>query len=129
MSREPLVLIVDDNEQNTELVRDVLHVHGFRTLEASSAQRGVELARVHQPDVVLMDLKLPDADGVTALRSLRANPATASIPVVALTAFAMTTDRERFLAAGFEGYLTKPIDIRTVPDEVRTFCQRESQAR
>jgi CheY-like chemotaxis protein len=129
MTRELLVLIVDDNEQNTELVRDVLQVYGFRTLEASTAQNGVDLARAHRPDVVLMDVRLPDADGVSALRSLRAHPETTSIPVVALTAFAMTTDRERFLAAGFDGYLTKPIDIQTLPDEVRRYCRPESHAR
>jgi two-component system, cell cycle response regulator DivK len=126
MPAEPLVLIVEDNEQNSELVRDLLQARGFRTLEARSAESGIELARSYVPDVVLMDIKLPEGDGIDALRHLRADPKTALIPVVALTAFAMKTDRARFLAAGFDGYLTKPIDTRTLPDEVRQFCTRDS---
>jgi two-component system cell cycle response regulator DivK len=126
MPAEPLVLIVEDNERNMELVRDVLQLRGFRTLEAPTAAAGVALACAHLPDVVLMDVQLPDLDGLSALRLLRANLATASIPVLALTAFAMKEDRARFLAAGFDGYLMKPIDIRTLPDEVRQFC-REKQ--
>jgi two-component system cell cycle response regulator DivK len=121
---EPLVLIVEDNERNLELVRDVLEHHGFRTLQAMNATTGVELANVHKPDVVLMDIQLPDLDGVDALRQLRKNPSNASTPVVALTALAMKDDHERFLAAGFDGYLTKPIDIRTLADEVRRYCPK-----
>ena len=105
----------------------LLELRGFRTLlEALHGNPdGVAMAfPAHQPDVVLMDVQLPDLDGLSALRLLRANQATASIPVLALTAFAMKDDRARFLAAGFDGYLMKPIDIRTLPEEVRRFVGR-----
>ena len=124
VSAEPMVLIVEDNERNLELVRDLLELRGFRTLQATSGEAGIALAHEHRPDVVLMDVQLPDVDGVDALGRLRADPLTARIPVVALTAFAMKEDRARFMAAGFDGYLMKPIDIRTLPDEVRRYCAR-----
>jgi two-component system cell cycle response regulator DivK len=119
----PLILIVEDNERNLELVRDLLQVKGYRTLEATDARGGVALAAAHRPDLVLMDVQLPDEDGVAALRRLRAEPALASIPVVALTAFAMRHDRERFLAVGFDGYIAKPIDVRAFPDQVGAYCR------
>ena len=122
-----LVLIVEDNERNLKLTRDVLQVKGYRTLEARTAAEGVALARSHRPDLVLMDVQLPDTDGVAALGRLRAAPATAAIPVVALTAFAMAGDRARFLAAGFDGYLAKPLDVRRFPEQVRRFCERAPQ--
>ena len=119
-----LVLIVEDNEKNLKLVRDVLQVKGYRTLEAPTAEQGIALAREHGPDLVLMDIQLPDLDGVSALARLRADPATAGICVVALTAFAMKDDRERFMGAGFNGYLVKPLSIREFPDQVRAFCDQ-----
>jgi two-component system, cell cycle response regulator DivK len=121
-----LILIVEDNAKNLELVRDLLSVTGYRTLEATSAAEGIALAAAHHPDVVLMDVRLPDEDGVVALRRLRAEPLLASLPVVALTAFAMPEDRERLLAAGFDGYLSKPIEIRAFLEQVRRFCRRDS---
>jgi two-component system cell cycle response regulator DivK len=120
-----LVLIVDDNEKNVRLARDVLQFAGFRTLEASSAEQGISLAVEHLPDVILMDIRLPDMDGTDALRALRKIETTAAIPVVALTALAMKGDRERFLADGFAGYLEKPIGVREFPEQVRGFCRRE----
>jgi two-component system cell cycle response regulator DivK len=119
-----LILIVEDNEKNLKLARDVLQFKGYRTLEAGTAGEGVDLATAHLPDLILMDIHLPDLDGVTALRRLRAAPRTAAIPVVALTAFAMKGDRERFLGAGFDGYLVKPINIKDFPEQVRQFCER-----
>ena len=116
-----LILIVEDNEKNLKLARDILQFRGYRTIEAGTAEEGIELARAQQPDLVLMDVQLPGMDGVTALGHLRAEPATASIPVVALTAFAMKDDQERFLAAGFDGYLVKPINIREFPEQVQGF--------
>jgi two-component system, cell cycle response regulator DivK len=113
------VLIVEDNERNLRLVRDVLVHAGFRTLEAGDAERGIALAREHRPDAILMDIQLPGIDGVEALGRLRAAAETAAIPVAALTAFAMKSDRERLLAAGFCDYLEKPIDVRALPDRVR----------
>lgn len=115
------VLIVEDNEKNLKLVRDLLQLRGYHVLEGRTAEEGLRLAAEGAPSLVLMDIQLPDLDGVTALKRLRADPATAAIPVVALTAFAMKDDRERFLAAGFDGYLPKPLDIRALPDQVRAF--------
>ncbi len=119
-----LILIVEDNERNLKLARDLLQVKGYRTLEARNAAEGIAVAQAHHPDLVLMDVQLPDTDGVTALGHLRAIPATATIPVVALTAFAMKDDRARFLAAGFDGYLAKPLDVRQFPEQVRELCGR-----
>jgi two-component system, cell cycle response regulator DivK len=117
-----LVLIVDDNDKNLKLARDVLRFAGFRTLQASTGQAGLDLAGEHVPDVILMDIRLPDIDGVEAVGRLKEGAATASIPVVALTAFAMKGDRERIIAAGFDGYLEKPISVRAFPEQVRAFC-------
>ena len=118
-----LVLIVDDNEKNLRLARDVLHLGGFRTLEAASGTDGVALARRHRPDVVLMDIRLPDMDGTEATRLLKGDPETATIPVVALTSLAMKGDRESLLDAGFDGYLEKPISVRELADQVRAYCR------
>jgi two-component system, cell cycle response regulator DivK len=116
-----LVLIVDDNEKNLRLARDVLQFAGFRTLEAASAGEGLLLAAEELPDVILMDIRLPDMDGTEAARRLKDDPRTARIPVVALTSLAMKGDRERFLAAGFDGYLEKPISVRDFPEQVRAY--------
>jgi len=118
-----LILIVEDNDKNLKLARDLLQHDGFRTLEAETAAAAIALAEQHVPDLILMDIQLPDMDGVTALGRLRVMEATTSIPVVALTAFAMAGDRERLLAAGFDGYLAKPIDIHDFVDRVRQFCE------
>jgi two-component system, cell cycle response regulator DivK len=112
------VLVVEDNPLNRKLVRDVLGHAGFRVLESEDAEQGIELARAEQPDLILMDVQLPGIDGVQALGRLRADAATAAIPVVALTAFAMKDDRERFLSAGFDGYLEKPISVTGLPGQV-----------
>jgi two-component system cell cycle response regulator DivK len=112
------ILLVEDNEKNMKLFRDVLRAAGYETLEATTGGRGVELAIAHEPDLVLMDVQLPDLDGVEALGRLRADERTTSIPVLALTAQAMLGDRERFLAAGFDGYVSKPVDIVALVDTV-----------
>jgi two-component system, cell cycle response regulator DivK len=114
-----LVLVVDDNEQNLRLARDVLGFAGFRTLEAQSGAEAVTAAVEHLPDVILMDVRLPDMNGTEAAHRLKSDPRTEHIPVVALTAFAMKGDREWFLAAGFDGYLEKPISVRAFPEQVR----------
>ena len=124
---DPLVLIVDDNEMNVKLARDVLRYAGFRTLEAGTGGEGVALAAEHLPDVILMDIRLPDMDGTDAVRQLRAERRTAGIPVVALTSFAMKGDRERFLAEGFDGYLEKPISVREFPDQVRSYRRTDEE--
>jgi CheY-like chemotaxis protein len=113
-----VILIVEDNTRNMKLVRDVLNHVGYRTLEAATAEDGLALARAEHPGLVLMDVQLPGMDGVEALERLRADPATADVRVLALTAFAMKEDRERFLAAGFDGYLEKPLDVRELPGQV-----------
>jgi two-component system cell cycle response regulator DivK len=124
VSDRPLVLIVEDNPRNLKLARDVLDHNGYRVLEAATAEDGLVLARERRPQLVLMDVGLPGMDGVQALVRLRADPATAGIPVAALTAFAMKDDRERFLAAGFDAYLEKPLDVRAFPREVERLLAR-----
>lgn len=117
------VLIVEDNARNLKLVRDVLGHAGYRTLEAADAEAALALARAHAPDVILMDINLPGMTGVEALAALRADAATAAIPVVALTALAMEDDRARMLAAGFDGYLSKPVDVRALPAQVEALLK------
>jgi two-component system cell cycle response regulator DivK len=123
----PQVLVVEDNERNMKLFRDVLRASGFRTLEATTGERAVELVLEHRPDLVLMDIQLPDIDGVEALGRLRADDRFASVPVLALTAQAMDGDRERFLAAGFDGYLSKPVDIADFVATVKRYCGESSR--
>ena len=118
---ERLILVVEDNEKNLKLVRDVLQFEGYDVMEARSAEEGVTLATEWPPDLVLMDVQLPGMDVVESLRHLRRSSATASIPVVAVTAFAMKDDRGRLLDAGFNGYLEKPISARALGDQVREF--------
>jgi two-component system, cell cycle response regulator DivK len=121
-----LVLIVEDNEKNLKLARDLLQYHGFRTIEAADAETGLRMASdsAPSPDVILMDIELPGMDGVTALEKLRADPATAGIPVVAVTASVMPVDRERFARAGFAGIIVKPIDVKAFPNQVLSYCRR-----
>jgi two-component system cell cycle response regulator DivK len=119
----PQILVVEDNEKNMKLFRDVLLATGHRTLEATTGGQAVELAAAHSPDLVLMDIQLPDIGGVEALGRLRADERTASLPVVALTAQAMEGDRERFLAAGFDGYLSKPVNIADLIATVKRYCE------
>jgi two-component system, cell cycle response regulator DivK len=107
-----LILIVEDNEKNRKLVRDVLQFKGYRTLEAESGELGVALARESLPALILMDIQLPGMSGIEALGHLRADPTTRDIPIVAVTASAMMQDRQRILAAGFDGYQSKPIDVK-----------------
>ena len=115
-----LILIVDDNENNRKLARDVLEFAGFRTLEAAGGAEGLSLAVEHRPDLVLMDIRMPDMNGTEAVRKLKQDKRTAAIHVVALTSSTMKGDRERFLADGFDGYLEKPIRVREFPDQVRS---------
>ncbi|HEU5394109.1 MAG TPA: response regulator [Candidatus Methylomirabilis sp.] len=115
------ILIIEDNRRNMLLVRDLLEMHGFRTLEASDAEEGIARAKAERPDLILMDLQLPGMDGLTATRLLRQDPVTAAIPVIALTAHAMKGDRERALEAGCTGYIPKPIDTRRFLTQIRAF--------
>ena len=115
------VLVVEDNAMNRRLVRDVLQYGGHEVLEAGSVDEGRERLRQVTPDIVLLDIQIPGGGGEKLLREIREAPALARVPVVALTAFAMQGDRERFLSAGFDGYLSKPIDVRTFCEDVGTF--------
>jgi two-component system, cell cycle response regulator DivK len=122
-----LVLIVEDNAKSLKLARDLLRYHGFRTIEAADAETGLRMASDSAPDVILMDIELGGMDGVTALEKLRANPATAGIPVVAVTASVMPVDRERFARAGFAGVIVKPIEVRAFPHQVLSYCSRSRE--
>ena len=124
MSHLPLVLIVDDSARNRKLAGDVLRADGFRTLEAGTAAEAIALASEHLPDVILMDLRLPDLDGTVAARLLRDDPRTARIPVVAMTALPLDARDDWLFDAGFAGYIVKPIDIDEFPDVVRRYCAR-----
>ena len=117
------ILIAEDNEKNIKLFRDMLQLSGYETLEASTGEQAIELATRHTPDLVLMDIRLPGTDGLEALRRLREDERTAEIPVVALTAQAMAGDRERFLEAGFNGYVSKPVNIVEFIGTVRHYCE------
>ena len=119
-----LILIVEDNEKNRKLARDVLQATGYRTLECGSGEDALRLARESAPALVLMDIQLPGMDGIEAFRRLRDDPATRAIPVMAVTASAMTHSRQTILAAGFDGYQTKPISVRDFLAAVRALLDR-----
>ena len=116
------ILVVEDNEMNMKLFRDILLATGYRALEATTGAEAVDLAVEHAPDLVLMDIQLPDADGIDVLRRLRTDDRTGTIPVLAVTAQAMQGDSGRFLAAGFDGYVSKPVHVRELLDTVRRHC-------
>src|SRR5262252_3051921 len=107
-----LVLIVEDNDKNRKLARDVLQARGYRTVDTDTAEEGIRIAREQRPALILMDLHLPGIDGIEALGHLRSNPQTRRIPVIAVTASVMTEDHQRTVAAGFDGLQTKPIRVR-----------------
>ena len=123
-----LILVVEDNEKNRKLVRDVLTVKGYRVLETETGEDGVRLAHEQHPALILMDIHLPGIDGIEALRRLRAEARTATIPIVAVTASAMTQDRQKILAAGFDGYQAKPISVRPFLDLVRAVLDRPARS-
>jgi len=120
-----LVLIVEDNDKNRKLARDVLQVKGYQTVDTDNAEEGIRLARERKPALILMDLHLPGIDGIEALGRLRGDPGTKRIPVIAVTASAMTEDNQKIIAAGFDGLQTKPIHvndfIRAVGDMLARF--------
>ena len=122
-----LILIVEDNEKNRKLARDVLTFKGYRTVETESAEEGLKVAEEQRPDLILMDFHLPGMNGIEALGMLRANPATASIPVIAVTASAMTEDRARIMKAGFERLQTKPTSVLEFIAAVETALTRKRE--
>ena len=113
------VLIVEDNEKNMKLARDILQAKGYTTLEAVNGEDGVSMALAHIPDMVLMDIQLPDINGIEAFARIRANAATAKVPVVAFTASVMSIDRNRIIDAGFDGFIGKPVDLKEFLETVR----------
>jgi two-component system cell cycle response regulator DivK len=122
------ILVVEDNPKNMKLVRDVLEFSGYEVIEATSGEDGVKLAERERPQLILMDLQLPDIDGAEALRQIRVGGREGQdVPIVAVTAFAMDEDRTRALAAGFDGYLEKPINVRRFPEQVRDFLEGGGQ--
>ena len=114
-----LILLIEDNVVNRTLIRDVLNFKGYQTLEAASAEEGIKLAIEKKPALVLMDFQLPGMNGIDALKALRAEPATAAIPVVAITASVMQQDRQEIMRAGFNGFIEKPINLRVFFDTVQ----------
>jgi len=118
-----LILIVEDNDKNLKLVRDVLQVKGYATVEAGNAEDGIVLARERKPDLILMDIQLPGMSGIDAIGVLRADPATAAIPVVAVTASVMPQDRNKITEAGFDAYVGKPINLKEFLDTVRNMLE------
>ncbi len=118
------VLIVEDNEKNMKLVRDILRHQGHQTLEAMTGEEGVRLAREHKPDLVLMDIQLPDIDGITALRLIREDAALNTVPVLAVSASVMPDEQNKIVASGFDAYITKPIVLKAFVESVQTFLAR-----
>ena len=116
-----LILIVEDNEKNLKLARDVLRFHGYRTVEATDGESAVTMSVEHLPALILMDIQLPGIDGIVAMKRIRADERTKHIPTVALTASVMSGDRERFDDAGFDGFIAKPIEVKNFPGQVRAY--------
>jgi CheY-like chemotaxis protein len=122
-----LILIIEDNEKNRKLVRDVLQVKGYKTMECETAEQGIELAKSQLPALILMDIQLPGMDGITAMKQLKAESQTKTVPVIAITASAMTHNRTTMLAEGFDGYQTKPISLKVFLAEIeRVLAARSS---
>lgn len=119
----PRILVVEDNPKNLKLVRDVLEHFGYEVIEATTGEDGVRLAVEATPDLVLMDLQLPGIDGTEALRRIRAGAGNQDVPVVAVTAFAMNDDRDRAFESGFNGYVEKPISVRSLPQQVSDYLR------
>ncbi|HUS58110.1 MAG TPA: response regulator [Planctomycetota bacterium] len=118
-----LILLVEDDSKNRKLFRDVLQASGYGVIEAADGRTAIEHARTHRPGLILMDVRMPGTDGVMAAKVLKADPDTAPIPIVAITANAMNGDEERIAKAGFDAYMTKPVDIRKFLDLVATYAE------
>ena len=119
-----LILIVEDNELNLKLVRDVLQHRGYRTIEADTAKAGIDLAHETRPDLIVLDIRLPDIDGIQVLEQLRQDPRSREIPCMAVTASAMANDRARIIGAGFDAYLSKPFHVKEFLIHVQRLLER-----
>ena len=120
-----LILIVEDNEKNLKLVRDVLQYRGYQTIEAGSGEEGVRLAKARIPDLVLMDIQLPGMDGYEATRQIRATPELAKVPIIAVTSYALSGDEAKTRAAGCDGYVAKPFSPRQLLAKIREFLPEQ----
>ncbi len=116
-----MILIVEDEPKNLTLLRDLLQVSGYKTIEATDGDKGVELAKSKKPDLILMDIQMPEMDGLEATRILKVDATTSNIPILALTSYAMKGDKERMLQAGCDGYLSKPFDIQELLKQVAKY--------
>ncbi|MGC9976934.1 MAG: response regulator [Syntrophales bacterium] len=119
-----VILIVEDDPKNLKLIRDLLQIRGYTTLEATDGKQGVDMARAKMPDLILMDIQMPVMDGFEAISILKADPVTKNTPTIALTAFAMQGDREKCMEAGFNDYITKPLDTRAFMTKVKEYLER-----
>jgi CheY-like chemotaxis protein len=122
------ILVVEDNPDNSDLVVDVLTLRGHEVIQAANGREGVEMARVRHPDLILMDISLPIVDGFAATEEIKRDPQLKPVPVIALTAHAMAGDEKRALASGCNGYITKPIDIKTFANRIQAFLKGPSNA-
>ena len=122
-----LILIVEDNEKNRKLERDILQFHGYRTAEADNAEDGIRLAQEAPPALILMDIQLPRMNGIEALHVLRGDDRTRAVPVIAVTASAMSQDRQKIMAAGFDGFQGKPISVRELLETIRSVIEKTRQ--
>lgn len=121
---QPTILIIEDNDQNLYLTRFILERHGYKTQEARDGPAGIALAEASPPALILLDIQLPEMDGYTVARNLRNIPSLHTIPIVAVTSYAMVGDREQVLASGCDGYIEKPINPDTFINEIETYLQR-----
>jgi CheY-like chemotaxis protein len=117
------VLVIEDNELNMKLVRNLLKLRNLRMIEAVSAEEGIEMARLHKPDMILMDIQLPGMDGLAATKIIKQDAELMNIPVVALTSYAMQGDEENALGAGCSGYISKPIDTKTFIETISRYLR------
>lgn len=117
------ILVIEDNEQNLILIRDILSYQGYEVIEARDGEKGVKIAKEQKPDLILMDLQMPVMDGFTATKILKSDPETKNIKIIGITAYAMKGDEKKILDSGFDAYVSKPIDTRQLPKLVKKFLE------
>jgi CheY-like chemotaxis protein len=122
------ILVVEDNPLNMELVSDILEAHGYDVRQAINGKEAVQEVESHLPDLILMDIQLPGLDGLTVTGIIKDNPETANVPIIALTAHAMRGDEEKAREAGCDGYISKPIDTRSLPQTIRQFLDAATES-
>jgi two-component system cell cycle response regulator DivK len=122
------ILIIEDNEQNLTLMKDILTYHGYEVIEANNGKEGVKIARELRPVLILMDIQMPVMDGFTAIKILKDDPLTKNIKIVGITSYAMKEDEEKILASGFDAYVSKPINTRQLPELVRRFLEQKTES-